>query len=465
MQGIFSNRRTFVIGSLALGATISLVGSAGSATVLPRKAVGAAEADPGELQLLRDAIALLRAKDSTRPAADGWEAIANPHVDHCFTGDSREIHFSWWFWPWHRAYLAAVEKRLQVVVGEPSLRLPYWNWFSVRDLPAALASPTYKATGGAIKPNPLHDATRASGPADRPPGLDTATITDAVLGGYASEDDLLRLPSFPVVGGRVAPPGGARTTTGIVEAGPHNNIHVWVGGRSGNMAQAFSPRDPTFLFHHCNIDRLWSAWIGLKTGGPHKNPPDETWLNHTFPLPHPSGIGMETYKISEILSTEDLGYTYETESPRISQPLIQMAQATAMTLKLNSSPLDLSGGEALTGLQSLETSNTRLRELLPSRATTLVLSEIKLPASTATISVYVRSDGLQTNEERNLVGVYTLLNPTGSSVVTDLRIPLPQRISDLLATLPNVGFAVVASSLNRERMSGFTVQDVSLTIE
>jgi hypothetical protein len=138
-----------------------------------------------------------------------------------------------------------------------------------------------------------------------------------------------------------------------------------------------------------------------------------------------------------------------------------MAQATAMTLKLNSSPLDLSGGEALTGLQSLETSNTRLRELLPSRATTLVLSEIKLPASTATISVYVRSDGLQTNEERNLVGVYTLLNPTGSSVVTDLRIPLPQRISDLLA----VGFAVVASSLNRERMSGFTVQDVSLTIE
>lgn len=465
MQNVLTSRRTFLVGSLALGTTASLMSSAVSATALPRKPISAVEIDPGELQVLRDAIALLQAKDSVRPAPDGWQAIANPHVDHCFTGDAREIHFSWWFWPWHRAYLLAVEKRLQAVVGEPKLRLAYWDWFAVRSLPGALSSPIFRS-GGGDKPNPLFDPTRAKGPADRPPGLDTATITEAVLGGYASEEDLLRRASFVAVGGRLAPPGGAASTTGIVEGGPHNNIHVWVGGFSGNMSQAFSPRDPAFLFHHCNIDRLWSAWLTLTTEGPHKNPPDPSWLNHTFPLPHSSGIGVETYKIGDLLDTEQLGYIYQAEPVRISQlQADQIAQANPTTLTFNTSPLDLSGGQVLTALQPLEQGNVRLRDLLPSRPATLTLSEIRLPPSTATIAIYVRSEQLQTNDEKNLVGVYTLLNPGGSSIVTDLQIPLPQRVSDLMATLQNVGFAVVANSANRERMTGFTVREMTLTIE
>ncbi|MBR1164605.1 tyrosinase family protein [Bradyrhizobium elkanii] len=466
MAPLLSSRRTLLLGSLALGATTSLATWAAPGSALPRRPVTAIETDPGELQILRKAIALLQGKDAGgRPASDGWQAIANPHVDHCFTGDTREIHFSWWFWPWHRAYLLAVEKRLQTVVAEPKLRLAYWDWFSVRGLPGALSSPTYK-DGAQDKPNPLFDPTRAKGPEDRPAGLNTTTITDAVLGGYASEEDLLRRADFAVVGGQLAPPGGSASTTGVVEGGPHNNIHVWVGGFAGNMSQAFSPLDPAFLFHHCNIDRLWSVWLKLTSGGAHNNPTDPAWLNHTFPLPHPSGIGTDTYKIADLLDTEQSGYTYEGEPIRISQAQNERtAQTSTTTLKFNTSPLDLSGGEVVTGLQPLEQGNVRLRDLLPSRPATLTLSEIRLPPSTTTLAIYVRSEQIQRNEEQNLVGVYTLLNPRGSSIVTDLRVPLPQRVSELLATLPNLGFAVVANSVNRDRMSGFTVREMTLTIE
>jgi Common central domain of tyrosinase len=41
----------------------------------------------------------------------------------------------------------------------------------------------------------------------------------------------------------------------------HNGMHGWIGGPSGQMSQpAYSPSDPIFYLHHCNIDRLWAMW-------------------------------------------------------------------------------------------------------------------------------------------------------------------------------------------------------------
>ncbi|KAI1819881.1 tyrosinase [Xylaria intraflava] len=41
----------------------------------------------------------------------------------------------------------------------------------------------------------------------------------------------------------------------------HNNIHYWVGGNGGHMAQIpVATFDPTFWLHHCNIDRLFALW-------------------------------------------------------------------------------------------------------------------------------------------------------------------------------------------------------------
>ena len=40
--------------------------------------------------------------------------------------------------------------------------------------------------------------------------------------------------------------------------GMHNQVHVWVGG---DMLPAGSPNDPVFFLNHCNIDRVWEAWM------------------------------------------------------------------------------------------------------------------------------------------------------------------------------------------------------------
>lgn len=38
----------------------------------------------------------------------------------------------------------------------------------------------------------------------------------------------------------------------------HNRVHMWVGG---DMAPGSSPNDPVFYLNHCNVDRIWEAWM------------------------------------------------------------------------------------------------------------------------------------------------------------------------------------------------------------
>ncbi|KAG8738255.1 hypothetical protein FRC10_007088 [Ceratobasidium sp. 414] len=44
-----------------------------------------------------------------------------------------------------------------------------------------------------------------------------------------------------------------------LEEGPHDAVHNEV---AGDMAAAFSPDDPLFFLHHCNVDRIWALWQG-----------------------------------------------------------------------------------------------------------------------------------------------------------------------------------------------------------
>lgn len=38
----------------------------------------------------------------------------------------------------------------------------------------------------------------------------------------------------------------------------HNRVHVWVGG---DMLPSSSPNDLIFYLNHCNVDRIWEAWL------------------------------------------------------------------------------------------------------------------------------------------------------------------------------------------------------------
>jgi tyrosinase len=46
-----------------------------------------------------------------------------------------------------------------------------------------------------------------------------------------------------------------------LEVNLHNDVHVWIGGDRGDMGPSSSPNDPVFFLHHCNVDRIWEAWM------------------------------------------------------------------------------------------------------------------------------------------------------------------------------------------------------------
>lgn len=457
------DRRAMLVGALAGSAGLTLSRSfAQTNTALARKPLARSESDPAELQVLRDAIAELKKRDGAVPAADGWVAIAEPHVLNCFTGDAREIHFGWWFLPWHRAYLIAMERRLQHVAREPKLRLPYWNWFDVDDIPQAFAREKYSLAGGVVRSNPLFDATRAQSPADRAAifrGPNGIRITRSVRGNYDSELDLLRPAQFTDIG------GGLRNAAGAIETGPHNPIHVWVGGThdalpgrpgsGGNMGQEFSPRDPVFLLHHGNIDRLWVVWTTLSTGGAHRNPTDQSWLQREFPLPHHTGVGTEAYKVADLLDPTAWGYSYDEDVIAVASSATAEdvgLSAAATSFVMNDGPLDLRGGIAHT--------QVRERPVAPAAAASseprsgIVRLRATVPPGNLSMSVYLNSPDDQVNSESNLVGIATILDPTGRSQEgrkeVGLVIPVPDRILQMINERTEFSFSVVPSSAKGE---------------
>ena len=289
-------------------------------------------------------------------------------------------------------------------------------------------------------------------------------------GNYDTELELLRSPRFLVIGGGA--PGANQL--GAIESGPHNRIHVWVGGThsivpgqiGGNMGQAFSPRDAVFLLHHGNIDRLWTVWTNLATGGAHKNPSDSIWLSQQFPMAHPSGIGTEVYKVGDLLNTSDWGYTYDVETVTLAAAASTGSSSGGpiASFVMNSAPLDLSKGIATTdkrrraGPEAAAASNA-------DRSATLVLADVKISYGTHTLAVYVRAPRFSDDTEANLVGIATILDPTGTKSgelrSLTISIPVPDRIRVLLNELDDYYFSIVAAAPAPEGPSPAAVQSLA----
>ncbi len=247
---------------------------------LPILAAGGAAPAPATPPTLRQDIALLAPdrlasleaavgemqrrslRDPDDPA--GWRAHALVHARACGTAaGSAQVHGSRWFLPWHRAFLAVTERKLQAISGDPSLRLPYWNWSTDRRIPAAFAWPG----------SPLARATR-HGP-DRPL---RATEVDHL----AHDPDLARLGVAALAartfqaggpddvaasfGGLARPDPSSARGRSRLEGIPHAAVHNLVGGVAadgtpGDMTVlATAALDPLFLAHHANLDRLWERW-------------------------------------------------------------------------------------------------------------------------------------------------------------------------------------------------------------
>lgn len=201
------------------------------------------------------------------------------------------------------------EKAAAVLTNNPDFAMPYWNWTTLRQLPAAFTDQTYKG-----KPNPLYVPSR---------GDDASMIRNALTGPYALTDALVgpkviesiyketvyeafgtsRNPKQNNLDPKWVPMGGGHQ--GILERTPHNNIHNNIGAY---MPNSNSPRDPIFMMHHGNIDRIWAYWNALGR----KNSDDPLWLNMPFTNNYISPDGkFYTKVVKDLQSTSALGYTYD----------------------------------------------------------------------------------------------------------------------------------------------------------
>lgn len=172
-------------------------------------------------------------------------------------------HGSWFFLSWHRGYLhafeAVVAAKVKALTGD-DWALPYWNYLDsgnpdARRVPDAFLEDTLPNGD----PNPLKKYPRRPGLAVLQPGPRDAFSLAAM-----EEDDFLvgNDGSIGFGGGITGDFAQFARWTGDLESNPHNTVHRLVGGNDGFMADPrFAGLDPLFWLHHCNIDRMWEAWM------------------------------------------------------------------------------------------------------------------------------------------------------------------------------------------------------------
>ena len=247
-------------------------------------------------------------------------------------------HQSWYFAPWHRGYLLALEAQVRADViklgGPATWALPYWDYFGPGNefqIPPAFTQETLPGGG----PNPLYVNARYGPDSDAniyvptpkaikqhpgDPNFSPGPVLEDCLSNdlYTGHDRKTKAPGF---GGRETKFWHGGGTSGNLEGNPHNLVHVYVGGGSkdgrieGLMSDpGLAALDPIFYVHHANIDRMWAVWNGTAAN---TNPKDPKWLNgpaaegdREFVMPMPDGSSW-VYTPQQMSSLAPLDYTYD----------------------------------------------------------------------------------------------------------------------------------------------------------
>ena len=291
------SRRTAIQGITVVGGLL-VIGRARlveAQTPLVRLDVNQLANEPDELKRFQEAVRALKGK-MTPGAKSAWQRNAELHGDYCGRKPGvTDIHGTWWFLPWHRAYLHATERNLQQALGDPKVALPYWHW------PLTPRIPEIYKTG------PLDQPQRYATPID-------AWRFDLTNMGAPSfrgqwENNSVKEQAF---GGNSA----QGKPTSSIEGTPHGAIHNAVGVDMGQLSKA--AYDPIFFAHHANIDRLWEVWRGPSDSA---HALSEPWDVDGFTTENGTEIAWDffdvdsneqPYRVSaaKTRNTVDLGYTY-----------------------------------------------------------------------------------------------------------------------------------------------------------
>jgi polyphenol oxidase len=378
----------------------------GEQTINIRK--NAAHLTAGEVDRLKAAYGALRklAKDDPKDPR-GWLQQANVHCWYCGGGSNlmagEEIHGSWWFFPWHRCYLYFHERILGKLIGDPTLRLAYWDWADPnnRSLPDPFLNPNDVS-------NPLFDANRGTGPADKlPDSLVGPTIMDNVMG-------QVNYQRFMGTDADLANSQGGR-----LEFGPHGAVHVWVGS-PGDLSVAnpdmgvlsTAAQDPIFFAHHSNIDRLWDVWL-RSAPTIHANPSESKWLDHRWTF-YDENKRLTSISVRDVLDHENnLHYSYESTAMN-QHPLVQIA-APPKKIELTPEPMIIKAPELSPAVRA-RLQAAQAGAPVPTPHYVLHIDGVEVPPNrTALVRVFVnnpQANAKTSIESAAYIGYFTILAKT-----------------------------------------------------
>jgi len=280
-------------------------------SIATRQNVHALDPFGREIASLRRGVAAMKARDADDPTSWNYQArihgfnrgFVQPPLGAPW-GTCR--HRTGDFISWHRMYLYYFERILRAASGDPTLALPYWN----------VAVPGQDALPDAFRDpfnNALFEPRRVAainGGAPINPVVRTMAATAMMPTGF---------------GGRV----GFNST---LESSLHDFVHVAVGGPGGAMASVIlAGEDPIFWLHHCNVDRLWSRWLGL--GGGRQNPTNDPAFMNT-----PFNFADETGQIVTLTGADVLDSAAQAAAPPPPRAPIPIPASRSTLASLRSAP-------------------------------------------------------------------------------------------------------------------------------
>jgi hypothetical protein len=199
-----------------------------------------------------------------------------------------DIHHTWDFLPWHRAFLYFHERAIQAFLPADrrnDFRLPVWDWD---------ASPE-----GAVTPW-VYDRFIWAPPATCTcVGSDmcacvrrkqVSPVTDCLLQAWLQADNFV----------------GSSTDWGMASEGPHSTVHVQLAGQMSDVPK--SAIDPLFYAHHANVDRFWELW--RKRFGRDPQWAADCVYYYWDALPDPNKPRLVKVTPADLLDTRKLGYEY-----------------------------------------------------------------------------------------------------------------------------------------------------------
>ena len=233
-----------------------------------------------------------------------WKRQADLHSKAC---GELNVHETWLFLPWHRAFLSYHERTLRTFLPESdraAFRLPVWNWEANANVPGAYRAPF----GGPLWPqNPLS----AQGQFHRREIVDDpAVLADGLTDWLTSAD-----------WGTFHGSASVHSPHPHAACGAHKAVHERIGGIFGSFAGA--AEEPLFFLHHANVDRYWDHWKTLHHGEQF-NPP-QNWLDEELKcLIDENGDEVTGRKVSEFVDSSELGYrNVPVTVPSVVRPVVR----------------------------------------------------------------------------------------------------------------------------------------------